>query len=103
MDLLILNNLLFYWTFSKINVFFSFDFTGSKFRININTNLAIPITLQPHLEVAGRRIRNFLWRSAAEWRPIMPPIKYSYIIQNGVNMFGKCVKFIDKFINCLSL
>ena len=83
MDLLILNHLFFYLTFSKISVFlifdFDFDFTGSKFRININTNLAIPMTLQPHFEAAGHRICNFFGRSSAEWRPIIPPMKFSYI------------------------
>ena len=101
MDLLILNHLFFYLTFSKISVFlifdFDFDFTGSKFRININTNLAIPMTLQPHFEAAGHRICNFFGRSSAEWRPIILPMKFSYIIQNGVRKMCQ----IDGFINCL--
>lgn len=100
MDLLILNHLFFYLTFSKISVFlifdFDFDFTGSKFRININTNLAIPMTLQPHFEAAGHRICNFFGRSSAEWRPIIPPMKFSYIIQNGVRKMFQIYWWIYK-------
>ena len=46
MDLVILDNFLFYFPFPKLAFFNWLLFTGSKFTININSNLAILLMTQ---------------------------------------------------------
>ena len=74
--LVILNKFFFYFPLSKISVFFTDYFTGSKSRININNNAAILMMPQPQTHNFGSRrpqILPFFCWNAAEWRLLMPP------------------------------
>ena len=76
MDLVILNNFFFYLILSQNKDFLTDYFTGSKFRININSNLAtLMLPQQQNYIFENRRpqILQFFCQSAAVWRLLMPP------------------------------
>ena len=70
--------------FPEIYVFLTDYFTGSMFSININSNLAILMMLQPqnhNFESCRPQILRCFCRSTAEWRPVTNAdllMQYSY-------------------------
>ena len=78
MDLVILNNFFFSLPFLQTKCFLIDYFTSSKFRININSNLAIYMVPQPQLEIyldgaAAAQLSIYLDGAAAAELEILKP------------------------------